>query len=330
MTPIAPFVVSYLREHLPIERRFSQNTCDTYAYSLQLLFEYASKRLGETPSKLNLEQIDSLVILGFLEHLQNIRGNSPTTRNARLVAIKSFMRFVEYRSPSSLEQVRQILAIPPQKTDDPLIRHLDVDEVKALLDAVDPSTRLGIRDRAMLHLAITGGLRVSELVALRLDEIIFRSRYVDIRIIGKGRRERSLTLWNSVAQSLRAWITLRGDARVLELFLNARGQPMTRSGFEYILLKHVDAARTRCPSLSGKRVSPHVLRHTCAMNILKATGDIRKVALWLGHASTQTTEIYLRADPTERLEALDKAIPPCLRPGTFSPPDRLIELLKEH
>ena len=330
MTPIAPFVVSYLRKHLPIERRFSQNTCDTYAYSLQLLFEYASKCLGEAPSKLNLEQIDSLVILGFLEHLQTIRGNSPTTRNARLVAIKSFMRFVEYRSPSSLEQVRQIVAIPPQKTDDPLIRHLDVDEVRALLDAVDPSTRLGIRDRAMLHLAITGGLRVSELVALRLDEITFRSRYVDIRIFGKGRRERSLTLWNSVAQSLRAWITLRGDARVLELFLNARGEPMTRSGFEYILLKHVDAARTRCPSLSGKRVSPHVLRHTCAMNILKATGDIRKVALWLGHASTQTTEIYLRADPTERLEALDKATPPCLRPGTFSPPDRLIELLKEH
>jgi len=190
-----------------------------------------------------------------------LTGKGPSTRNARLAAIKSFMHFLEYRVPSALEQLRQVLAIPFQKTDTRLVRHLTQAEMQAILDVPDPSTRDGVRDRAMLHLAFTGGLRVSELVGLKLNDVTFRAGYVDLRVMGKGRKERVLTLWKTVAGSLRAWLSIRGDASVRELFLNARAQPLTRSGFKHIVNKHFPAAVNKCPSLKTKRVSPHVLRH---------------------------------------------------------------------
>jgi site-specific recombinase XerD len=328
MTPIAPHITAFLQKRLAVERRASPHTCDTYAYAFQLLFEYASRRLGVTPSELPLEQLDAPLIVDFLDHLQTQRHNCPRTRNARLAAIRSFMRFVEYRVPSALDQVRRIRAIPFQRTDTRLVQHLNAEQQRALLDVPDPATRLGIRDRAMLHLALAAGLRVSELVGLRLDEIEFDGRYVSLRVRGKGRKERVLTLWKSVADALRAWLAVRGDAAAPELFLNAWGRAMTRSGFERLLDKHVAAAAQRCPSLHGKPISPHTLRHTCALNLLQATRDLRKVALWLGHANTQTTDVYLQADPTEKLEALAAMRPPLLRPGRFRPPDRLIAALR--
>lgn len=328
MTSIAPHITAYLRERLPNERLASPHTSDTYAYAFQLLFEFASQRLGCSPAALQLEQLDAPLVLAFLEHLQTERSNSPSTRNARLAAIKSFMRFLEYRVPSALEQLRRVLAIPFQKTDIPLVRHLTQAEMQAILDAPEPSTRDGVRDRAMLHLAFTGGLRVSELVGLRVGDATFRAGYVDIRVMGKGRKERVLTLWKTVAGSLRAWLTIRGEVSVPELFLNARAQPLTRSGFKHILNKHVPAAGQNCPSLKAKRVSPHVLRHTCALNTLRATGDIRKVALWLGHESIQTTEAYLRADPSDLNEMLEVVVPPTLKRGSFRPADKLIASLR--
>jgi len=328
MTPIAPHITTFLQKRLAVERRASPHTCDTYAYAFQLLFEYASRRLGVTPSELQIEQLDAPLIVDFLDHLQTHRHNCPRTRNARLAAIRSFLRFVEYRVPSALDQVRRIRAIPFQRTDTRLVPHLNAGQQRALLDAPDPATRLGIRDRAMLHLALAAGLRVSELVGLRLDEIEFDGRYVNLRVRGKGRKERALTLWKSVADALRAWLAVRGDAATPELFLNAWGRAMTRSGFERLLDKQVAAAAQRCPSLHDKLISPHTLRHTCALNLLQATHDLRKVALWLGHANTQTTDVYLQADPTEKLEALAAMRPPLLRPGRFRPPDRLIAALR--
>ncbi|MGH7355821.1 MAG: tyrosine-type recombinase/integrase [Candidatus Rokuibacteriota bacterium] len=327
MTPIAPHITVFLRKRLAVDQRASPHTCDTYAYAFQLLFEFMSRTLGVAPADLQLEQLDAPLVLEFLEPLQNDRRNSPRTRNARLAAIRSFMRFLEHRVPSALDQVRRVRAIPAQKTDTRLVRHLAAEEHRALVDAPDPTTRLGIRDRAMLLLALTGGLRVSELVGLRVDEVEFTGRYVDVRVRGKGRRERALTLWKSVGDAIRAWLALRGVAPAPELFLNAWGKAMTRSGFERVLAKHAAAAAARCPSLRAKRVSPHVLRHTCALNTLRATRDLRKVSLWLGHASTQTTDVYLQADPTEKLEALAAMKPPVLRPGKFRPPDRLIAAL---
>ena len=237
------------------------------------------------------------------------------------------MRFVEHRVPSAIEQVRRILAIPAKKADIPLVGYLSVDEMKAILETPVPTTRMGIRDRAMLLLGFTAGLRVSELVGLRLENVSLQLP-ASIFVRGKGRRERNLPLCRETAQALRAWLAIRGQALVPELFLNARDKQMTRSGFEYILRKHINAAVKHCPSLGKKRVSPHSLRHTCAIVTLKATRDIRKVALWLGHSSIQSTEIYTRVDPSEKLEAIEALTPPVLRRGRFRPPDKLLQLLK--
>ena len=320
MTDIAPHITAFLRQRLGVERVASPHTCDTYAYAFQLLFEFASHQLDIPPSGLQLEHLNAPLVLAFLEHLQSARGNSPRTRNARLTAIKSFMHFVEYRVPSALEQIKGVLAIPIQKTDLRVVNPLNAEQCKAILDAPDPTTRLGIRDRAMLHLSLTGGLRVSELVGLRLDDVAFESRYLNLQVLGKGRKHRLLTLWKSVAESMRAWLAVRGQAAVPELFLNARGQAMTRAGFEHVLRKHATAASEGCPSLQGQRLSPHTLRHTCALDVLQATSDIRKVALWLGHESIQTTEDYLRVDVMQRIEILDSVTPPQLRPANSGHP----------
>lgn len=328
MTAIAPHISAFLLERLPVERRASPHTQDSYSYAFQLLFRFTSERLTIPPSALHVEQIDAPLVLEFLSDLERNRGNGASTRNVRLAAIKSFFRFIEYRVPSALEQVRRILAIPPKKTEERLVSHLTALEMKAVVAAPNPATRDGIRDRAMIHLAFSAGLRVSELVGLRLNDVSLDGT-PSILVRGKGRRERALPLTQEGAQALRAWMAVRGHASVPELFLNARGNHLTRAGFEYVLRKHVTPAAERCPSLRTKRVSPHVLRHTCAMITLQATHDIRKVSLWLGHASVTTTEIYTRADPTMKLEALSAVTPFTLRRGSFRPPDKLVALLKQ-
>lgn len=327
MTPIAPHITAFLRERLPLERGASAHTCDSYAYTFQLLFTFASERLRLTPSALCLEHLDAALVMDFLAHLETERGNSARTRNARLAAIKAFMKFVEYRVPSSLEHSRRILAIPTKKTALPLVNHLSMAEMHAILDAPDIRTRVGLRDRAMIHLCFAAGLRVSELLTLPLTAFTFHPTPT-VQIQGKGRRERALPLWTQTAEDLRAWLAVRGTLTVPEVFLSAHGRAMTRMGFTHMLHKYAGLAATNCPSLKGKHVTPHVLRHTCAMVLLQATKDLRKVSLWLGHADMQTTEVYLRADPTEKLEALEAVMPPALRRGQFTVPDKLIALLR--
>jgi integrase/recombinase XerD len=326
MTLIAPHITAFFQQRLPIERRASSHTSDSYAYAFKLLLAYASERLKAPPSQLHLEQLDAPLIVSFLNHLESARANGPSSRNVRLAAIKSFMHFMECREPSAMEQIRRILAIPSKKAETRLVGHLTVGEMQAILDAPAPTGWAGIRDRAMLHLCFAGGLRVSELVGLRLADVTLQPQ-ASIAICGKGRRERCLPLWKVTVAALRAWLAIRGDVPTPELFVNARGQAMTRSGFEYILDKHAETAARACPSLSTKRVSPHVLRHTCALTVLQATKDLRKVSLWLGHAHIQTTEMYTRADPSVKLEALEAMIAPKLRAGRFKATDKLIASL---
>jgi integrase/recombinase XerD len=327
MTPLGPHLTVFLREYLPNQREMSEQTSDTYAYAFQLLVCFAAERLKTTPSALFIEQLDPTLILAFLEHLEKSRGNCARTRNSRLAAIKTFFRFLEYRLPTCLEQTRRIRAIPVKKTDEVIIGYLNREEIQALLDAPDPSCRHGLRDRAMFHLAYAGGLRVSELVGLRLADLTLHPRPA-IHVMGKGRRERVLPLWKETAVAVRDWLKVRGEPSSTALFLNAHDEAMTRSGFEYILEKQIRTASTKQPSLTKKPVSPHRLRHSCAMHTLHATGDIRKVSLWLGHATLQSTEVYLRADPTEKLEAMASLVPPNLRRGRFRPPDKLLTLLR--
>ena len=260
-TPIAPHLTAFFEQRLPIERHASENTSNSYAYAFQLLLTFASKRLQVAPSQLAVEQINAPLVLDFLNDLETTRGNGPSSRNIRLAAIKSFLHFLEYRVPSALEQIRRILAIPTKKTVSKLVRHLTAEETQALLDAPDPTGWKGIRDRAMLHLCYGGGLRVSELIGLRLDDLKFQPQ-PSVLVHGKGRRERCLPLWKTTTSALRAWLAARGTVPVPELFVSARGESLTRSGFEYILRKHVRTAKQHCPSLTTKRVHPHVLRHT--------------------------------------------------------------------
>ena len=230
MIPIAPHITAFFRERLPIEQAASPHTCSNYAYTFMLLFDFASKQLNISPSDLHLEHIDAPLVLAFLEYLETTRTNCPSTRNVRLAGIKSFMRFMEYRVPAALEQIRAVLAIPLKRTDSKLVQYLTLDEMQAILDAPDPRTRLGIRDRAMLHVAFACGLRVSELVGLCLDDLTF-SPQPCLFVRGKGRKERALPLWKETASALQAWLSIRGNASVPALYINARGEQITRWGF---------------------------------------------------------------------------------------------------
>ena len=326
-TPIAPHLTAFFEQRLPNERHASENTRDSYAYAFQLLLTFASKRLQLAPTQLAVEQIDAPLVLAFLNDLETTRGNGASTRNIRMAAIKSFMHFLEYRVPSAIEQIRRVLAIPVKKAESKLVRHLTAEETQALLDVPDPAGWKGTRDRAMLHLCYGGALRVSELIGLRLDDLKFHPQ-PSVLVHGKGRRERCLPLWKTTTAALRAWLAVRGTVAVPELFVSACGESLTRSGFEYILRKHARTARQHCPSLATKRVHPHVLRHSCALTVLQATKDLRKVALWLGHAQTQTTEMYTRVDPSVKLEALESMVPPKLRSGRFKATDKLIASLR--
>ncbi len=329
MTVLAPHLTAFFQQRLAHEQRVSVHTSDSYAYAFKLLLDYASKRLKVVPSRIAIEQIDASLVVDFLNSLEATRSNRPSSRNVRLAAIKSFMHFMEFRVPAALDQIRRILAIPMKRTESRLVRHLSTKEVQALLDAPNPVDWAGIRDRAMLHLCFAAGLRVSELTGLQLKDVSLHPQ-ASLVVHGKGRRERCLPLWKQTTVTLRAWLALREAVLVPELFLNARRTAMTRSGFEYILKKHVVVAGRNCPSILCKRVSPHVLRHSCALSILEATKDLRKVSLWLGHANLQTTEIYTRADPSVKFEALEAATPPHLRSGRFHASDKLIASLTTH
>jgi len=328
MTRLAPLLTGYLRDYMPNQRGYSPHSCETYAHGFRLLLVFAAKRLGIKPSDIHIEQIDAPLVTDFLAYIERERGNGAVTRNVRLAAIKAFMLYVEYRLPSALEQVGQIRAIPTKRHEQKLIDHLELEEVRAILNAPDITTRLGIRDRAMLHLCFAAGLRVSELVGALLENLSLR-RPPSLLVHGKGRKERCLPLWKETAADLRAWLAVRGTVSCPELFVNADGAPMTRAGFEYVLDKHSRAAAKNCLSLRDRSVSPHQLRHSCAVTMLRATRDIRKVALWLGHSDVRTTEVYLRMDASAKLEAVEAMLPPQLRRGRFKAPDALIASLLE-
>ena len=329
MAELAAPLARFLQEYLPRDRGTSRHTVASYALCFKLLVVFAADRHGIRPCQLEIGHLDIATLLGFLEHLERDRGNGVRTRNARLAAIKAFFRFLEFRHPGHLDLAAQVREIPAKKGDVPLIGSLDRTETRALLDAPDPGTVTGTRDRAMLGLTYNAGLRVSELVGLALDDLKMPA-LDEVRVIGKGRRERILPLWKETRRALRDWLAVRPESADRHLFLNAMGTGMTRRGFAKRLVLHARTAARSVPSVAGKTVSPHLLRHACAIHTLEATGDVRKVSLWLGHASLQTTEMYLRADPTDKLDTLDKWRPPSLKKGKFKGvQDELLAMLAD-
>ena len=316
MADLAPPLATFLRDYLPRDRGTSRHTVEGYALCFKLLVVFAADKHGVRPCTLEIGHLDIATLLEFLEHLERDRGNGVRTRNARLAAVKAFFRFLEFRHPGYLDLAAQVRQIPAKKGDVPLIGSLDRAETRALLDAPDPGTVAGPRDRAMLCLTYNAGLRVSELVGLALDDLKMPA-LDEVHIVGKGRRERILPLWKETRRTLRDWLAVRPDIADRHLFLNAMGAGMTRRGFAKRLVLHAQTAARSVPSIAGKTVSPHLLRHTCAIHTLEATSDVRKVSLWLGHASLQTTEMYLQADPTDKLDTLHRWRPPGLRKGKF-------------
>lgn len=327
MTDLAPHISSFLLEYLPRDRRASRHTTESYAYSFQMLVCFAADRLGIRPCQIEIEQLTAQLILDFLDYLEENRNNTIRTRNARMVAIKSFFRYLEYRAPACLELAKQVQAIPKKRFDEALVDYLTHKELQALLDAPNIKTSSGVRDLAMMHLAYAAGLRVSELVGLKISDI--NPPALDmVHVMGKGRRERILPLWKETRVVLKEWLKVRFSSGGDELFLNARGVAMSRHGFAHRLNLHVMTAQQKVPSMAKKRVTPHVLRHTCAMHTLEATGDIRKVSLWLGHSCMQSTEIYLRVDPAEKLDMLAAGVPPQVKKGSFKGvTDKLLAIL---
>lgn len=328
MTDLAPHLTSFLKEYLPGERRFSDHTARSYTDCFRLLVLHVEQETGVRPSSLKVEDFTATRLVAFLDSLEAARKNSVPTRNIRLAAIKSFFRYLEYRVPSCLELALQVRAIPQKRADRPLIDWLDEIEIQAILDAPDCRTVWGLRDRAMLHLAYVAGLRVSELTGLLLQSLLGPG-LDKIRIHGKGRRERKLPFWRETKSVLNDWLDVRPPVNNHYLFLNTRGRPISNDGFAYVLKKHVATAEQSVTSIQDKHVTPHVLRHSCAMSILHATKDIRKVSMWLGHADLNTTEMYLRATPAEKLEILEANNPPLVRPGKFTGVrDELMEVLR--
>lgn len=317
----------FFTDRLLRQRQASPNTVASYRDTFRLLLKFARQHLKKAPSALNLVDLNASFISKFLDHLENDRGNSPRSRNLRLAAIHSFFRYVAFEEPRHSALIQRVLAIPTKRYENKPVEFLNRSEAEAVLDAPDLSTWGGRRDRALLMLALQTGLRVSELVALSCEDIVLGPG-AHVRCSGKGRKQRCTPLRKSVADTLRDWLRERGAHPADPLFPNARGGPLSRDGVEYLLAKHVAVARKQCPSLASKRISPHVLRHTAAMDLLHHGVDSTVIALWLGHESVETTQVYLHADLKLKEEALAKTAPLEVPPGRYRPDDDLLAFLE--
>jgi integrase/recombinase XerD len=282
------------------------------------------------PSGLALTDLDAPFIVRFLTHLEGKRGNAISTRNARLAAVHSFFRYLALREPSHAALIQRVLAIPHKRAEKKLVAFLTRPEFEALLAAPDQATPLGRRDYALLLLAIQTGLRVSEITALTLEDVHLERGAAHVRCRGKGRKERITPLTAQTVKALRAYLRGRyGAPPTSPLFLSRRRGPMSRDAVEHLVEVHRARAAKKCPSLADKDLSPHVLRHTSAMLLLHAGTDRSTIALWLGHESIETTEIYLHADLATKERAIAKTAPPRTRQARYRPPDALLGFLQQ-
>jgi integrase/recombinase XerD len=327
VTAIAATVQAFFTERLTSQRRASPHTIAAYRDTVRLLLCFAAARAGTSPCRLDLADLGAPVISAFLDHLERQRGNSIRSRNARLAAIHSLFGFAALRHPEHAADIERVLAIPPKRADQTIVTFLTSAETKALLAAPDRSTRTGRRDHAWMLLALQTGLRASELTTLtRRDVHLGTGAYVACH--GKGRKDRITPLAPGTVTTLRAWLAEHGGRPDDPLFTTIRGGPMSRDALQQRLSLYADTARTSCPTLTSKNVTPHVLRHSAAMALLHAGNDITVIALWLGHENVTTTQIYLQADMTLKQQALDRTTPPATPPGRYRPPDQLLAFLE--
>jgi integrase/recombinase XerD len=320
-------IQDFFLRRLIAQRGASARTVEAYRDGFELLFGYLEQRTGKSPSALSMADLDAPLILDFLDHLETGRGNSIRTRNARLAAIHSFMRYAAVRDPASLPVTARVLAIPAKRFDRPVLGYLSREQVTAILTAPDRRTWSGRRDAVLLATAYNTGARVSELSGLRVRDVLL-DRQTAVHLHGKGRKQRIIPLWKNTAAELRSWLDQLNAAPDAPVFPSRAGAPLTRSGIRDRLDRAVTAAERDCPSLRGQHVTPHTLRHSTAMHLLQSGTDLAVIALWLGHSSPAVTHQYLEADLAAKEAVLRRLTDPSPAPARFQPDDRLLAFLE--
>jgi integrase/recombinase XerD len=328
MSTLAPLLQAFFTERLIGQRDASPHTIASYRDTVCLLLRFAQQRTGKAPHQLDIDDLDAPLIGAFLNYLEAERGVSVRTRNTRLTAIRSLFGFTAYRHPEHAAVIQRVLAIPPKRTDRALVTYLTEPEMQALLAAPDRATKIGRRDHTLLLLALETGLRVSELTALTCGAIQLGTG-AHVRCHGKGRKERITPLRQQTRLLLHAWLTERAGAPSDPLFPGPSGRPLSRDAIRRLVDRHVTTAAASCPSLTGKTVSPHTLRHSCAMTLRRHGVDAATIALWLGHEDVRTTYgVYMHADLALKEKALARTAPPGTPTGRYRPPDPLLEFLE--
>lgn len=327
MSTLAPTLEAFFTQRLATERDASAHTVAAYRDTWRLLLQFAQDRTGKPPSRLDFTDLDAGLVTAFLTRLETERGNTATTRNARLTAIRSLFRYAALRHPEHAGLIQRVLAIPSKRHEQTTVCFLTPQEVDALLAAPDRTSWYGRRDHALLTLAVQTGLRVSELTHLANSDL-HEGTGACVHCVGKGRKQRVTPLTSQTVAVLTVWLRERAGNPTDPLFPSRRGRPLTTDAIAWLLTKHVDTAIHHCPTLAGKNVTPHVLRHTAAMRLLQAGVDTSVIALWLGHESVQSTQVHLHADLALKEQALARTTPPGTAPGRYHPPDTLLAFLE--
>ena len=326
-TTLPALIQQFFTDRLCTQMQASPNTIAGYRDTFRLLLRFASEHTGRAPTKLKIEDLDSDRMGEFLAHVESERRNSARSRNTRLAAIRSFFRFVAMNEPAHLLHCQRILAMPGKRYVRRTVEFLDRAQIDALLAAPDRSTWVGRRDHAILMLALQTGLRASELINLRRGDIVSGTG-AHIRCEGKGRKQRCTPLRRETLQVLEAWLRQCAGTDSDPLFCTNRGTQLSRDALEGVVRRHTLSASRSCPSLAGKRVSPHVLRHSTAMELLHHGVDQSVIALWLGHESVETTQVYMHADLRLKEKALARMTAPASNPGRYRPDDKLLAFLQ--
>jgi integrase/recombinase XerD len=300
----------FLAEHLPRLRGTSPHTVHSYRDSLVLLLRFVATRRARPVVELDIDDLDTEQVIAFLQHLEDERRNSPTTRNVRLAAIHAFFAYLAGRCPDRLDQCQRVLAVPFKRTRSRTVEYLEYDEIQAVLAAVDRSTAEGRRDYALLAVMFNTGARVQEIADLTPSDLQLLKPF-HVRLVGKGRKERLCPLWPQTAQLLCNLVAERGMASTSHesLFVNRCGRTLTRFGIRFLLAKYCSLAQSRAPTLARKRLHPHSMRHTTAIHLLKSGVDLVTISHWLGHASVNTTNRYAAVDLETKREAIAKIEP---------------------
>jgi len=311
--PIAPLLKRFFSHYMPVQRGYSQNTVCAYRDAVKLLLCYVADTLKKSVDELDIQDVSEKAVLGFLDHIEEQRGCTASTRNARLAAIRSLFAFIARENPEWVLQAQQIRAIPTKRTKHKTVEYLEEKEMQAVFDAVDINSRTGVRDEALLLLTYNTGARASEVVHLELTDLRLDAAYVTLH--GKGNKDRSCPLWPETVAALEAYIKERQpkNAGTKQVFLNANGEPITRFGIRHVTRKYGVRAQAKQPTIKEKPLNPHRIRHTTAMSLLRAGNDINMVSYWLGHAQLNTTHVYVEIDTESKRKMLEKTPTPNIR-----------------